>query len=74
MRAMPFDAHSGHPEQRRGVTRISPTLALVVFGLVAYGVAVGGQGPRYFDPGDRHQITNTGDGRIELIEVEVRRK
>ena len=28
----------------------------------------------YFDPGDRHQITNTGDGRLELIEVEVRRK
>jgi quercetin dioxygenase-like cupin family protein len=28
----------------------------------------------YFDPGDRHQITNTGDGRLELIEVEVRRR
>jgi quercetin dioxygenase-like cupin family protein len=28
----------------------------------------------YFDPGDRHQMTNTGDRRIELIEVEVRRK
>ena len=28
----------------------------------------------YFDPGDRHQITNTGDSRLELIEVEVRRK
>jgi quercetin dioxygenase-like cupin family protein len=28
----------------------------------------------YFDPGDRHQITNTGDSRIELIEVEVRRR
>jgi mannose-6-phosphate isomerase-like protein (cupin superfamily) len=28
----------------------------------------------YFDPGDRHQLTNTGDGRLELIEVEVRRK
>jgi quercetin dioxygenase-like cupin family protein len=28
----------------------------------------------YFDPGDRHQMSNTGDGRLELIEVEVRRK
>lgn len=28
----------------------------------------------YFDAGDRHQIANTGDGRLELIEVEVRRK
>jgi hypothetical protein len=28
----------------------------------------------YFDPGDRHQISNTGDSRLELIEVEVRRK
>jgi quercetin dioxygenase-like cupin family protein len=28
----------------------------------------------YFDPGDRHQIVNTGDGRLELIEIEVRRK
>src|SRR5688572_27127280 len=28
----------------------------------------------YFDPGDRHQITNTGDSRLELIEVEVRRR
>lgn len=28
----------------------------------------------YFDAGDRHQITNTGDSRLELIEVEVRRK
>ena len=28
----------------------------------------------YFDPGDRHQVTNTGDSRLELIEVEVRRK
>jgi mannose-6-phosphate isomerase-like protein (cupin superfamily) len=28
----------------------------------------------YFDPGDRHQITNIGDNRLELIEVEVRRK
>jgi hypothetical protein len=28
----------------------------------------------YFDAGDRHQISNTGDGRLELIEVEVRRK
>jgi quercetin dioxygenase-like cupin family protein len=28
----------------------------------------------YFDPGDRHQVSNTGDGRLELIEVEVRRK
>src|SRR5688572_3670891 len=27
----------------------------------------------YFDSGDRHQITNTGDSRLELIEVEVRR-
>jgi mannose-6-phosphate isomerase-like protein (cupin superfamily) len=28
----------------------------------------------FFDAGDRHQISNTGDGRLELIEVEVRRK
>ena len=28
----------------------------------------------FFDVGDRHQISNTGDGRLELIEVEVRRK
>ena len=28
----------------------------------------------YFDPGDRHQVSNTGDARLELIEVEVRRK
>ena len=28
----------------------------------------------YFDPGDRHQVSNTGDSRLELIEVEVRRK
>jgi mannose-6-phosphate isomerase-like protein (cupin superfamily) len=28
----------------------------------------------YFDPGDRHQVSNTGDVRLELIEVEVRRK
>jgi quercetin dioxygenase-like cupin family protein len=28
----------------------------------------------FFDAGDRHEITNTGDGRLELIEVEVRRK
>jgi mannose-6-phosphate isomerase-like protein (cupin superfamily) len=28
----------------------------------------------YFDPGDRHQVSNTGEGRLELIEVEVRRK
>lgn len=28
----------------------------------------------YFDAGDRHQLANTGDGRLELIEVEVRRK
>jgi len=27
----------------------------------------------YFDPGDRHEISNTGDTRLELIEVEVRR-
>jgi alkylhydroperoxidase family enzyme/mannose-6-phosphate isomerase-like protein (cupin superfamily) len=26
----------------------------------------------FFDAGDRHQIRNMGDGRIELIEVEVR--
>lgn len=28
----------------------------------------------FFDAGDRHEITNIGDGRLELIEVEVRRK
>ena len=28
----------------------------------------------FFDAGDTHQIRNTGDGRLELIEVEVRRK
>jgi quercetin dioxygenase-like cupin family protein len=28
----------------------------------------------FFDAGDRHQIGNIGDGRLELIEVEVRRK
>jgi mannose-6-phosphate isomerase-like protein (cupin superfamily) len=28
----------------------------------------------YFDAGDRHQITNTGESRLELIEVEVRRR
>ena len=28
----------------------------------------------YFDAGDRHQVSNTGDGRLELVEVEVRRK
>lgn len=28
----------------------------------------------YFDAGDRHQISNTGESRLELIEVEVRRK
>lgn len=28
----------------------------------------------YFDAGVRHEISNTGTGRLELIEVEVRRK
>jgi mannose-6-phosphate isomerase-like protein (cupin superfamily) len=28
----------------------------------------------YFDAGDRHEVSNTGEGRLELIEVEVRRK
>jgi mannose-6-phosphate isomerase-like protein (cupin superfamily) len=28
----------------------------------------------YFDPGDRHEVSNTGEGRLELIEVEVRRR
>jgi quercetin dioxygenase-like cupin family protein len=28
----------------------------------------------FFDAGDRHEISNTGEGRLELIEVEVRRK
>jgi len=28
----------------------------------------------FYDAGSRHEITNSGDGRIELIEVEVRRK
>jgi quercetin dioxygenase-like cupin family protein len=28
----------------------------------------------FFDAGDRHEIRNTGDGRLELIEVEVRQK
>ena len=28
----------------------------------------------FFDTGDRHEISNTGDGRLELVEVEVRRK
>jgi quercetin dioxygenase-like cupin family protein len=28
----------------------------------------------FFDAGDRHEVTNTGDARLELIEVEVRRK
>ena len=27
----------------------------------------------FFDAGDRHEITNTGTARLELIEVEVRR-
>jgi quercetin dioxygenase-like cupin family protein len=27
----------------------------------------------FFDTGDRHEIRNVGDGRLELIEVEVRR-
>jgi hypothetical protein len=26
----------------------------------------------FFDAGDRHEIRNAGEGRIELIEVEVR--
>jgi mannose-6-phosphate isomerase-like protein (cupin superfamily) len=28
----------------------------------------------YFDAGERHQMSNTGDGRLELVEVEVRRR
>ena len=28
----------------------------------------------YFDAGERHQVSNSGDSRLELIEVEVRRK
>ena len=28
----------------------------------------------FFDAGSRHEISNAGDGRVELIEVEVRRK
>jgi hypothetical protein len=28
----------------------------------------------FYDVGSRHEISNTGDGRLELIEVEVRRK
>ena len=28
----------------------------------------------FFDTGSRHEISNTGDGRLEVIEVEVRRK
>lgn len=28
----------------------------------------------FFDANSRHEISNTGDGRVELIEVEVRRK
>jgi hypothetical protein len=28
----------------------------------------------YFDAGDRHEISNIGDGRLELIEVEVRKR
>lgn len=28
----------------------------------------------FFDAGDRHEITNLGSARMELIEVEVRRK
>jgi mannose-6-phosphate isomerase-like protein (cupin superfamily) len=28
----------------------------------------------YFDTGDAHEVENTGTGRLELIEVEVRRK
>ena len=28
----------------------------------------------FFDAGDRHEISNTGDGRLELIEVEVRKR
>lgn len=28
----------------------------------------------FFDAGDRHQISNIGESRLELIEVEVRRK
>jgi quercetin dioxygenase-like cupin family protein len=28
----------------------------------------------FFDAGDRHEISNTGEGRLELIEVEVRRR
>ena len=27
----------------------------------------------FFDAGARHQLANTGDGRVEFIEVEVRR-
>jgi quercetin dioxygenase-like cupin family protein len=28
----------------------------------------------YYEPGNSHQVSNTGDTRLELIEVEVRRK
>jgi quercetin dioxygenase-like cupin family protein len=28
----------------------------------------------FFDAGNRHELSNTGTGRLELIEVEVRRK
>jgi hypothetical protein len=28
----------------------------------------------YFDPGDRHHVANTGDARLELVEIEVRRR
>ena len=28
----------------------------------------------YFDAGDRHEVANVGTGRIEVIEIEVRRK
>jgi hypothetical protein len=28
----------------------------------------------FFDTGARHEISNSGDGRLELIEVEVRRR
>jgi mannose-6-phosphate isomerase-like protein (cupin superfamily) len=28
----------------------------------------------FFDTGDRHDIANTGSERVELIEVEIRRR
>jgi hypothetical protein len=47
----------------RAMTRTSPTPALVVFGLLAYGVAVGGQGTTW-QPADA-----TGSGQTPIMPV-----